>query len=376
MPTLKNNMPKIVHLTSVHTPFDIRIFQKECKSLANAGYDVSLVVPHTQDESKDGIQIIAVPKSKNRLERIVLTSWRVFRGALEQRATVYHFHDFELMLVGLVLKLLGKKVIYDVHEDLPRQVLSKPWIPAVLRKLVSFVVERLESVLASIIDGIVTVTPTIAKRFPKEKTVLVQNFPIEEELVLAESKPYQGRSYIAYVGGMAVIRGIHEMVAAMGLLPKDVTATLVLAGAFRPASLEEDMKKLPGWARVEARGFQSRKQVAQLLSESAAGLVLFHPEPNHINAQPNKLFEYMSAGVPIIASDFPLWRDIVEGVNCGLLVDPMNPQAIADATTWLLSHPDEAEAMGKRGQAAVTEKYNWAQEEVKLIAFYRRVLQS
>jgi glycosyltransferase involved in cell wall biosynthesis len=364
---------KVCHLTSVHTPFDIRIFQKECRSLVRAGYQVSIIVPYSQDEVKEGVRIVAVPVSKSRLERMVLTSWRVFRKALDQQATLYHFHDLELMPACIMLKLLGKKVIYDVHEDLPKQVFSKPWLPSLLHKPVAVAVEALEAFTTTVVDGTITVTPTIAKRFPTKKTALVQNFPIEAELA-PETAVVRQRIHIAYVGGMALIRGIREMVQAMGILPEDEKAKLVLAGAFRPASLEEEMKALPGWTRVEPRGFQSRQQVAELLASSVMGLVLFLPEPNHINAQPNKLFEYMSAAVPVIASDFPLWREIVEGVGCGLLVDPLNPQAIADAITWLLTHPEEARAMGERGQKAVREKYNWALEETKLIAFYKQIL--
>jgi glycosyltransferase involved in cell wall biosynthesis len=366
-------MLKIAHLTSVHPTSDIRIFEKECRSLARAGYEVVLVVPHTHDEVKDGVHIVVVAPSKSRLDRIALTSWRVFRKALAQQASLYHFHDPELILPGLLLKLLGKKVIYDVHEDLPRQVLSKPWIPVVLRQSVSVVTEALETFAVRLFDGVVTVTPTIAKRFPQYKTALVQNFPMQEELILEAAKPYAQRRHVVYVGGIAVIRGIREMILAMQLLPNTVTEKLVLAGSFRPAELENEMKQLPGWARVEARGWQSRDEIAALLYDSKIGLVVLHPIVNYVDSLPIKLFEYMAAGVPVIASNFPLWREIVEDARCGLLVDPLNPQAVADAMTWLLTHPEEAEAMGERGQKAVQEKYNWALEAKKLIALYKQL---
>jgi len=122
---------------------------------------------------------------------------------------------------------------------------------------------------------------------------------------------------------------------------------------------------------MDAQGFVSRKDVAKLMGDSRMGLVLFHPAPNHIAAQPNKLFEYMSAGIPVIASDFPLWRQIVESSNCGLLVDPLNPQSIADAICWLIEHPKEAEEMGRCGREAVEREYNWGHEEAKLLSFYR-----
>ncbi|MBD3768073.1 MAG: glycosyltransferase, partial [Gammaproteobacteria bacterium] len=100
------------------------------------------------------------------------------------------------------------------------------------------------------------------------------------------------------------------------------------------------------------------------------GLVTFLPAPNHIDAQPNKMFEYMSAGLPIITSIFPLWREIVEGNQCGLCVDPLDPQAIGEAIQYLIDNPVEAEQMGKNGRQAVEQKYNWTIEEQKLLDLY------
>ena len=97
---------------------------------------------------------------------------------------------------------------------------------------------------------------------------------------------------------------------------------------------------------------------------------MFRPAPNNIEAQPNKLFEYMAAGIPVVASDFALWRAIVDDTGCGLLADPCDPNAIATAVAYLLSHDREAEAMGRRGREAVARRYNWSAEEPKLLHLY------
>jgi glycosyltransferase involved in cell wall biosynthesis len=365
---------KIVHLTSKHDPFDIRIFVKECRTLAANGYDVVLIAPHDKNETLEGVRLRGIPKAKTRRQRMLGTTWDVYRAAVTEDARLYHFHDPELIPIGLLLKLRGKKVIYDVHEDLPRQILSKHWVKPYIRRPLAWVMELVEGVSARIFDGIITVTTTIAKRFPKNKTALVQNFPILNELVSTNPIPYEERPpIIAYVGGITAIRGIKEMIEAMALLPESLNAKLVLAGTFEPPSLENEMRKLPGWERVEARGWQSRQEVATLLSNSRLGLIVYHPEPNHVNAQPNKLFEYMSAGLPVIASDFPLWEEIIEGAKSGLLVDPLNPQSIANKIYYLLENSQEAEHMGKRGFEAIFSRFNWAQEEKTLLTVYERV---
>lgn len=366
---------KIVHFTTVHPAFDIRIFHKEAKTLAQAGYNVTLIAQHEKEEIVNGVRIIPLPRSKNRLSRFLILTWRAFFTAIRQRAQIYHFHDPELIPVGIALRLAGKKVIYDVHEDLPRQILSKPWIPRSLRSFVAKMAQMLEKLAAKCLNGIVAVTPNIANHFPEKKTVIVQNFPLLSELTLAQSTVYSERPLsIAYIGGIAFIRGAIEMVKAMEFLPLHIPAKLFVAGTFESSSLEEKLRNLAGWSRVEYLGWLNRQKVMELLNNVRVGLVIIHPEPNYIESQPIKLFEYMAAGLPVVASDFPLWRQIVQEVGCGLLVDPLDPKAISQAITWLLEHPTEAEAMGKRGKQAVLDKYNWEREAEKLLKFYEKLI--
>ncbi|HOM11522.1 MAG TPA: glycosyltransferase family 4 protein [Spirochaetota bacterium] len=362
------NRIKVAHLSSAHPPADTRIFYKECRTLAQAGYEVVLIIPHDRDEIVNGVRIRAVSKPTSRFDRMMSTVREVYRAALEEDAIIYHFHDPELIPVGILLKNKGKKVIYDVHEDLPRQVLTKPWIKPFLRRVVGAGAQAVEKFCAHYFDRIITVTSTIAERFPENKTTIVHNYPILEEFAGTDFIPYQKRNpLVVYVGGITVIRGIKEMVNAMNLIPETLGARLVLAGKFSPPALENDVSSMAGWSNVEYLGWQSRDEVADLLSKARIGLVLLHPTLNYMDAFPIKMFEYMAAGIPVVASNFPLWRKIVSEIGCGLVVDPLNPQAIADAVQWLLAHPVEAELMGKRGQDAVIKKYNWHTEAQNLL---------
>jgi len=212
----KKHKAKVCHLTSVHSPFDTRIFYKECRTLAQAGYKIVLVVPHDKNDVVDGVRIRAVPKPKNRRERMTKTVWQIYKAAVAENADIYHFHDPELIPVGIMLKLKGKKVIYDVHEDVPKQILTKYWIPSFLRRAVSASASLFEKIGSKFFDGIVTATPTIADKFPLDKTAAVQNFPMLNELVTSDATPYPNRPYnIVYVGGITALRGIREMVQAV-----------------------------------------------------------------------------------------------------------------------------------------------------------------
>ena len=233
----------------------------------------------------------------------------------------------------------------------------------------------MEWLAASAYDAIVPATPKIADRFPAVKTVTVQNFPIVGGMLCPVSTSYAERAAaFGYVGVITAERGAFEMVRAMEALGDVPNARLDVAGEFSPASLEDELRALPGWAAVNYHGQVPMRRVAELLGGVRAGVVLFHPLPNHVDAQPNKMFEYMSAGLPVIASDFPLWRQIIGGAECGLLVDPLDPEAIVQATRWILNHPAEAEAMGQRGRQAVEHTYNWGIEATKLLRLYGRLL--
>jgi glycosyltransferase involved in cell wall biosynthesis len=358
-------------LTSVHPPTDTRIFAKECCTLAAAGHETHFIVPGAVDGVHKMVHIHGISKRGGRLTRMTSLVRRVYQKAKEIKADVYHFHDPELLPVGLLLKMGGKKVVYDVHEDVPRLLLSKQWVKKPLRKILSWFFERFENLIVKRLDVIVAATPHINQRFAKLgcTAVNINNYPILEELHLPAANWNTKERVICYIGGISKLRGIFEMIQAL----EQTEARLLLGGEFSPLSQASVAEGLPGWEKVDRLGQLDRCQVKQVLSRSMAGLVIFHPVPNHINAQPNKMFEYMSAGIPIITSDFPLWQEIVEGNQCGLCVDPLDPEKIAQAVNWILDHPDQEQKMCQYVRKAVEEKYNWDQEAQKLLQIYREL---
>ena len=361
---------KITHLTSAHPRYDTRIFVKECSTLAKIKeYEVSLVVADSKgNESQHGISIYDVGKIQGRLNRIFKTTNNVLKKAIELDSDIYHLHDPELIPIGLKLKKLGKKVIFDAHEDVPKQILGKHYLSKYLLKILSTIFEAYENYSAKKFDGVVCATPYIRDKFLKinSNSIDVNNFPIIAEL--SNTIAWEQRlNEVCYIGAITKVRGIKEIVKAMEFT-KGVQ--LNLAGKFVETDVEKEVKSYNGWSEVNELGFLNREEIAKVLQNSKVGLVTLYPIINYQDALPVKMFEYMLSGIPVISSNIKLWQNIIEDAECGICVDPMKPKEIAQAIMNLIDNPRKAQEMGKNGKKAVLEKYNWNKEEYKLLKLY------
>lgn len=365
---------KVAHLTSVHIASDTRILYRECATLASAGYDVVLIAADGNPALPPGVRLRTVGAPRNRVERMTLTVWRVYRAALDERADIYHFHDPELMGVGLLLRLHGARVIFDVHEDIPYDIADKIWIAPALRMPVATASAVVLRALQGLYSGVVTATPAIARRFRRDRTVVVRNYPALEELPAGPPRSFAERPrFVAYVGSITELRCAAEMVRAMAESAMPPGVRLQFAGTFEDELLERKVRALPGADRVDFLGYRTRTEVANLLASARAGMLLFRAAANHEEAIPNKLFEYLGAGVPVIMSNTLRCSAIVKDQHCGIVVDPEKTEQVADAIAYLIDHPAEAQAMGERGCKLVRERFLWTSEAKKLTQLYAEI---
>ena len=368
---------KVVHLSSAHPAFDNRIFLKECRSLAAAGYRVVLVVPHVRDETVDGIQVCAVPVAKGRLERFVLTVVRVFRRALREQGDLYHFHDPDLIPFGLLLGwLTGRPVVYDVHEPYADSIATRQWLPKPFRWLAGLVYDGLEG-LARRHCAFVIAERYYARWLPQATPVL--NYPRLEAFAalraIPPQRPAAGRICLLYTGVLYLDRGA---MAYAALAERLDDAEIHLVGYCSKEVAETMRAACRTPERLVFDGIDEHLPHERLVRAYhepwTAALGLLFDIPKYREKEPTKFFEYMAAGLPLIVTRTPVWQELVEGTGAGLCVDPADLDEVVAAVRRLAGNPEEARAMGEAGRRAVEERFSWAGQAANLEQLYGRLL--
>lgn len=301
----------------------------------------------------------------------------MFRMALKLRDTrVFHLHDPELIPTAILLRLTGRKVIYDVHEKTPDTMYSKNYLSPSLAFFMYYAALIAEWLAGKIVNHVIVVIPSLMDRFPRKKTGLIQNYAHRDELMPEglHLNSSQKKRQIIYIGNITRLRGVKEAILALELLPENYDVTFALGGHFGEQDLEKECRALEGWKRVRYMGFINRETVAKELATSMAGVILLHPTPDHIDSQAVKLYEYMLAGLPVIVTDIPVMNQIVDETGCGYKVNPFQPKEIAAIYRKVLADEATHKEMGERGRLAVLKKYNWDSQIPTLLDIYEKVI--
>jgi len=369
-------MPKVVHVTTVHPATDNRIFYKECLTLRDAGYRVVLIAPHGGDEVVDSIQIRALPAARNRWDRAARLTRQALALCRQEGADLCHFHDPELMPSMARLAQAGKSVIYDMHENIVKDMRTKPHVSAPLRPALSTYLRlRMKDWLKGM--HVIFADRSYQPDYQWiEQYTVIENMPRTAQLLGVDVK-CGSKPALAYLGSVTPRRGsltLLEVVRQLQLQGRQLGLECVGPATARHRRELELLIQAAKLQQVRMHGRLEPADAWNMIAGCVAGMALLDDTPNYRDSLPTKLFEYMGLGLPVVASDFPLYRDIIDRHQCGICVNPADLPAILGAVEYLLDNPAEAAAMGQRGRAAVRQNYTWDTEAKKLLDLYKSLL--
>lgn len=359
---------------------DIRVFHKECVSLVKAGYDVTMVCPNAKCRIHQGVRIIGVEyNGKTERERFIVLPKLLFKKALEVNADIYQFNDPASISYGSKLKRMGKKVIFDAFEDHPSMWMNRgTGLKRLVYKFVGFVYKQYEMIKCKEFDAAIVCYHWTRDQFKKvnDNVELVLNFPlIDRDKVKERPLRTTNDIKICYAGTISDAWNIPTLINAIENL-NDVKFNLA---GWTDDELMGRMKSLIGWEKVNYFGKLPKQEVNEkVYSHSDIGVALYHYSPlckgKIGNMSNNKLFEYLLMGMPVICTDFDLWKEVVEKNHCGICVNPSDANAIMEAIVYIQKNQKEAYQMGLNGQKAVLAEYNWDSQERILFSVYEKIV--
>lgn len=367
---------KICHISTVHREDDNRILFKECSSIKKAGYDVSLIITSSNSKDVNGVKILPLIEQTNRIKRLLYKRKEAYKKALSVEADIYHFHDPELIPIGIKLAKRGKRVIYDVHEDVSKQILSKNYLGNYwIRKTISMLFNKYEKHHSKKFSAIITILDELEIEFKKynKNVISVKNYAIKDiidESIAIEDKNNRDEFVILYIGSITKIRGIKEMIMATERFNSKVKLWII--GIWESEELRKECEKLNGYKNVVYYGSFEIKDLYKYVKSADVGLSILHPTLNYKKAIPTKVIEYMACEIPIILSDFPFWRALFGEV--GTYVDPLNVDEISEAISFYLNNTKTIESIGRSNREKYINKFSWDSEEKKLLNLYRQIL--
>ena len=363
-------MKKIAHITSVHKRYDPRICYKQSQSLSNQ-YDTSLIVMDGKgDEKINKLKIVDLGKPKNRILRIIQSPFKLYFFIRKNKFELIHIHDPELIFLGFFLKIINKRVIFDSHEDFPKQLLTKDWLVWPINYIFSTISNFLEKYLYHIFDYVIVADEDVSRKFKKYgiEVECIKNYP----MLTVNPLDWKDRNNeVSYLGALSFDRGTDVIVDSLELINQNININLI--GSFANNSIKEYVKASHNFKRVKLWGYQKIKDAYKITRKSKIGLIPLKNIPNYEFAEPTKLYEYMMLEIPVICTNIPLWSKIIKQNKCGIMVEN-NVEDISKAINFLMNNEKTAKQMGKNGRTAILKKLNWKVESKKLLKIYKKVL--
>ncbi len=369
---------RVCQITSMHSWDDDRIYQRACLGLVNSGYEVHLIAVQPDKLPSESKVRLHWLKFRIGWKRRWFSSKEAVDKAIKINADVYHFHDPDLLphIRKLKVKCPRSKVFYDIHENYVARF--KMWgLPSFIGRLF----RMFEIFIIRHIDGYTITSHSMKELFTlsnRPSCVVYNSINLLrlEKLNINDIQP--AYPPVIYTSGThSHSRNCIETIRAMNYMNKEIPFQMMFVGRY-VSGIEREMK-----AQSTADGTIKYLRLEEMLpwednfkrtSEAFLGCVFYAENSNNRVTIPNRLFEYMYCGIPVVATDFPELRNIIEKTKCGLLVNSDNPRDIAKIFEFLLKNPQKALEMGRRGRKAIESEYNFNMDLRRLINLYQETV--
>jgi len=372
---------KVCHFASVHTIDDTRVFYRECVSLAKK-YDVTYIGIGNFSGERDGVKIIGIHNPETRLKRLFYTTFKVCYLALKQDADIYHFHDAELILFGIILRILGKKVVYDIHENTYEDIMNKPWVPQKTKFILGKSYRFLEWMSSLFMPFILVIARNeFSKRFVTNKYTVIQNFADVNELkkfrIDDRSKLENNLFYIGTVFDYYYDFG--KLIEALYILKQQHKVVHLHCVGYIGHLVERGLEKDENYKKIKDQitfyshivhpgGFEISKSCK-------VGICLKNQPENILVSHERKFFEYMAIGMPMITCDSHIYKEVIDTYKTGKYVNLKNSTALAKTIDDMISNESELVQMSENCIQASEQHFYWESQEKILFELYERIQQ-
>ena len=368
-------MHKVCHFTSAHPSDDVRIFQKECTSLAQKGDMDVYLVAMGESREENGVHVIGIgDKPNSRYKRMTQFAKKIYEKALSIDADIYHFHDPELLPYGAKLAKRGKHVIFDSHENTYEQIRIKYYIPALLRNIIAITYRTFERKWIRKFDAVIyPIKENPFEGFCKRVAVVNNTPKLDVFHQDDQSDSVAKEKSVCYVGALTPERGITHLIKACYM----AGVKLILAGTFSPEGYQEELMSDPSYSCVDYRGEIDKDGVVQVYKESMIGASTIQNVGQYhmLRNLPTKVYEYMAMGLPVIVSRTPYTEELFNEYRFAVLVDPSDVNEISAAITKLSENQEMRAELIETGKRLAREVFNWRVDEKVLFDLYDNIIQ-
>lgn len=368
---------KVCHFSSVHNLSDTRVFYRECTWLAQ-DFDVTLIAIGNKTETINNVKLIGVEKPVSRLKRILHTTRQVYKLAKQQNADIYHFHDPELIPFGWLLKTQGKKVIYDIHENVTESLKAKNWLP--LKGLFIKIYLWFDALAArnfKLILAEKSYVKVYRFRYPKKQFALIRNYASNSQLKPFINTNREAKNNIInlfYMGSIDEQYCCKQMLEALAILNNQgVNAHLKMIGWIDP-KIKQEMQTWPFMEAIKNKllftGFLDMQAGYKLSQDCHLGLSFVSDNLNVSQSIPRKMYEYMHIGLPVVSSSHLLYKNMVETHALGLCVNNNSAIEIANTIIAMAKSGNYLNTLAQNNLKAAQQHFNWETEYQTLKNLY------